>query len=47
MQKISIIAQFGLGILKIYYWKLLLGCPDVPGDIYMNEMNYTDVFLYA
>ena len=47
MQKINIIAQFKLDILKIYYWELLQACPGLPGQIHMNRLNDIDVFMYA
>ena len=45
MQKISIIGQFSLDILQIWYWELLLEGPDVPEHTHMNELNQIDLCM--
>ena len=47
MQKISIMAQFTLDILQIWYLELRLKGPGVPDYTHMNELNQIDVFVYA
>ena len=47
MQLFSIIAQFGLDILLIPYWKLLWACPDGSDHTYMNEVNQKDLSMDA
>ena len=42
--KISLIAQFSLGILQIWYWELILEGPDVPDHAHMNGLNQADVY---
>ena len=44
--KMKVTVQFGLDILQIYYRKLLLGWPGVPGHTHMNRMNHRCIYVY-
>ena len=44
-KKISIIAQFSLNILQIWYWELRLEGPGVPDHTHMNELNQIDLCI--
>ena len=46
-KKNSIIAQFSLDILQIWYWELFLEGLGVPDHTHTNELNWIDVFVYA